>query len=407
MYKDIDRLMKKMRISALYAEGRLSENDATMYYLLRGAHITAYYIKRRGKQACVVHSPIEREVAAQTGHRLISTNRYDRRTIFGKYRDPFKARAVFINTILNDLKVRGNVVFYGSRHMSNSYHLMRQLKKLSRSIKIYRSVGRGVISYARETKDTAEVERIKRVRNGVIRAFNHMLTSVRAMKVKKGLIMKDRKRYLRITDLRLMLTSTLFEQNLMNSGGMIVAQARDAGVPHNTGRDGSAVKLGKTIVFDIFPQEIGGGYYFDFTRTICFGYAPKHLQAIYRTVKNAQDYAMELLSVGKRYRSIERAICNFFEKHGHPTFITSPKTQRGYCHGLGHSLGLDLHESPSFNLLKNNTDTIERGHVFTVEPGLYYPEKGFGVRLEDVVHISSRGQVKNLTRYPRRFVIEM
>ena len=406
MYKDIDRLMKKMGISALYAEGN-PQNDATMYYLLRGAHISAYYVKRRGKRACVVHSPIEREVAAQTGHRLISTNRYNMRSIFERYRDPVKARTVFIDTILRDLRVRGNVVFHGSRHMDNSYYLMRYLTRLNRRIEIYRSTGRGVISYARETKDVAEVARIKRARNGVIRAFDRMITAVRAMRVKKGLIMKDRKRYLRLGDLRSMLTRTLFENNLINSGGMIVAQGRDAGVPHNAGRDGCAVRVGKTIVFDIFPQEIGGGYYFDFTRTICFGHAPKYLRAIYQTVKDAQDYAFELLSVGKKYRSIERAICDFFEKRGHPTFLSSPKTQRGYCHSLGHGLGLDIHESPMFNLLKNNADTIKRGHVFTVEPGLYYPEKGFGIRLEDVVHINSRGQVQNLTRYPRQFVIEM
>jgi Xaa-Pro aminopeptidase len=406
MYKDIDGLMKKMGISALYAEGS-PQNDATMYYLLRGAHISAYYVKRRGKRACVVHSPIEREVAIKTGHRLISTNHYDMRTIFGKYRDPLRARAVFINTIFKDLRVRGSVVFYGSRHMDSSYYLMRRLTRMNRRITVYRSVGRGVISYARETKDAAEVERIKRVRNGVIRAFNQMITSVRAMKVKKDFIMKDRKTYLRIADLRTMLIRTLFEQNLVNSGGMIVAQGRDAGVPHNAGRDGSVVKLGKPIVFDIFPQESDGGYYFDFTRTICFGYAPKHLHVIYQTVKEAQDYAFRLLSVGTGYRSMERAVCDFFEERGHPTFVSNPKTQRGYCHSLGHGLGLDIHESPSFNLLKNNRDTIKRGHVFTVEPGLYYPEKGFGVRLEDVVYISPRGQVQNLTRYPRRLVVEM
>jgi Xaa-Pro aminopeptidase len=398
--------MKKMRINALYAEGS-PKDDATMYYLLRGVHISARYIKRRGKPACVVHSPIEREVAAKTGLRLISTNQYDTRTIFGKYRDPLKAHAVFIDRIFNDLNVRGNVAFYGSRHMDSSYYLMRQLKRLNGRIKINRSAGRGVVSHARETKDRSEVERIRRVRNGVIRAFNDMLATVRTMKVRKGSIMKDRKRYLRIGDLRSMLTKTLFERNLISSSGMIVAQGRDAGVPHNAGRDGCAVKLGKTIVFDIFPQEVGGGYHFDFTRTICFGSAPKHVRSVYRTVKEAQDYAMELLSVGKGYRSIERTICDFFERHGHPTFTTSPKTQRGYCHSLGHGLGLDVHESPSFNLLKNNTDTIKRGHVFTVEPGLYYPEKDFGVRLEDVVYISSRGKVTNLTRYPRRFVIEM
>lgn len=406
MYKDIDKLMRKMGISALLAEGN-TRNDATMYYLLRGAHIFGYYVKKRGKPAYVVHSPIEREVARETGHRLVNLNRYHTGTIYGKYRDQLKAHAAFLNVVLNDLHVKGNVAFYGLDQMGNCYYLMRHLMRMNRKVKIHQGVGRGVISYARETKDKHEVERIKGARNGVIYAFNHMVNTVRTMKVRKNTIMKDRKRTLRIDDLKAMLRKALFDKNLVDSTGMIVAQGRDAGVPHNTGKDGEAVRLGKTIVFDIFPQETGSGYFFDFTRTLCFGFAPKTVVNTYKTVRDAQDYAMSLLAVGKGYRAIEQSICAFFEKYGHPTFVSTPKTQRGYCHGLGHGLGLDVHESPSFNLLKNNTYKIKRGHVFTVEPGLYYPDKGYGVRLEDVVYVNPRGKIENLTRCARKLIIEM
>jgi len=58
-------------------------------------------------------------------------------------------------------------------------------------------------------------------------------------------------------------------------------------------------------------------------------------------------------------------------------------------------------------LFTTNKDRVSRGHVFTVEPGLYYPDEGFGIRLEDVIYIDGRGRPVNLTRTARRLVIEM
>ena len=72
----------------------------------------------------------------------------------------------------------------------------------------------------------------------------------------------------------------------------------------------------KPIVFDIFPQEIGGGYFFDFTRTVCFGSAPKSVKTLYDTVSGAYDYACSLLKVGRRTRDIEQKVCEFFERKG-------------------------------------------------------------------------------------------
>jgi Xaa-Pro aminopeptidase len=188
---------------------------------------------------------------------------------------------------------------------------------------------------------------------------------------------------------------------------MTVAQGRDAGVPHNAGKDDEIVELGKTIVFDIFPQELGNGYFYDFTRTICFGHALAEVQKIHEIVKQAQDLVIDKLHVGARMSTIEKDLCKFFEKQGHPTYLNHPDTEQGYCHPLGHGLGLNVHERPYFNALDSNTDRIKPGHVFTVEPGLYYPNKGFGVRLEDVIYVDTTGRVANLTNYPRNLVVEL
>jgi Xaa-Pro aminopeptidase len=404
MKKDIDRLMKKMGVDAIYAESHAAR-DTNMFYLLNGANIFAHYIKKRGKPAFVVHTPIEREVAQKTGHRLINMNQYDRHRLLEKYRDQRKASAHFVSMLLKDLGVKGRVVFYGNFPLGEGYNYVKEIQRINKDIRVYIGEGRGIVAEARKTKDKDEIARIRRVRNGVVHSFDTVLRAVRKCRVKGDGFVTDGKRKLLIGDLRLILRRELFARGIVDSAGMIVAQGRDAGVPHNSGRDRQQVKLGKPIVFDIFPQEIGGGYFFDFTRTVCFGYAPKPLHTLYQTVVDSHRYAFSLLKLGRRTTDIEKKVCEFFEEKGHRTFLSDPKNQTGYCHSLGHGVGLNVHESPFFNLVKVNKARIEPGMVFTIEPGLYYPEKGYGVRIEDVVYIDTRGKVINLTKYPNRLVV--
>ncbi|KPJ74279.1 hypothetical protein AMJ52_01210 [candidate division TA06 bacterium DG_78] len=406
MKRNIDTLMKKMKIDAIYAEGA-SSRDTTVYYLFNGVTITGHYLKKRGKPAYVIHYPIEREEAKKTGLKCININTYDAKKIYDRYKDSVKAHAVVTKHIFADHNVKGRVVFYGNSSPGSGYAYLRQLVKLDRNIKIVHEQHKSLITLARETKDEKEVDRIKKAGSGVRKAFNAAITGVRSMKVKNDVIVKKNGKKLLIGDLKNLLRKELYAQNLFDTEGMIVAQGRDAGVPHNSGKDREVVKLGKTIVFDIFPQERGGGYFFDFTRTICFGYAPKNVIKHFRIVCEAQDYAFDILRVGTRTVSIERKLCKFFEKMGHTTFLTDPKTQVGYCHNLGHGIGLNVHESPTFGLSKTNTDKIVPGMVFTVEPGVYYPHHGFGIRLEDIVYVSRTGKIINLTNYPRKLVVEL
>jgi Xaa-Pro aminopeptidase len=406
MKKDLDRLMKEMKVDALYAEGA-ANTDPTIYYLLGGVNINARYIKKTGKPACVIHKSIEREEAAKTGYQLINMSLIDFRRILERNRNAARANALVTKYLLDHLRVSGNVAFYGSAPLGQAYSYLRQILSVNRRIKIFNTVHNDFVLQARETKDPGEVERIRNAGKGVIKAFDRLIRSVQKMKVRKNVIYSAPGKKLRIRDLKERLRRELFDNGLVNSDGLIVAQGRDAGVPHNSGQDEQAVELGRTIVFDIYPQEIGGGYFFDFTRTVCFGHAPKRYEDVYRIVKECQDYAFELLKVGAPTLEIEKQVCRFFEKHGHPTMLSDRRTQIGYCHTLGHGVGLNIHERPSFGLLKTNRHVIKPGSIFTIEPGLYYPAAGYGIRLEDIVYVTPQGRIRNLTGYPRRLVAEM
>jgi Xaa-Pro aminopeptidase len=96
-----------------------------------------------------------------------------------------------------------------------------------------------------------------------------------------------------------------------------------------------------------------------------------------------------------------------FESQGHNTHRVDRSTHSGYVHSLGHGTGLKIHGRPRFGLRDSNQDTLQPGAVFTIEPGLYYPEKGFGVRLEDTFYLDEDGQFHSLTDLEKKLVLEM
>jgi Xaa-Pro aminopeptidase len=98
-------------------------------------------------------------------------------------------------------------------------------------------------------------------------------------------------------------------------------------------------------------------------------------------------------------------VCEFFESRGHPTIGSDPKTHDGYVHGLGHGVGLQVHERPSLSDSAANTDRLEAGNVVTIEPGLYYPERNAGVRLEDIVYLRPDGTLEVLSTFPLDLVV--
>ena len=173
--------------------------------------------------------------------------------------------------------------------------------------------------------------------------------------------------------------------------GTICAGGRQGACPHNAG--GGALYANTPIVMDVFPRSTASGYWGDLTRTMLKGKAPQVVKNAYCAVREARDFAKTLIRPGAIPEEIHRAAATVLEKHG---FFTGRNDggDFGFFHGLGHGVGLDIHEAPRLSL--RNLTPLKGGEVITVEPGLYYPEWG-GIRLEDMVFVEPAGACRCLT----------
>jgi Xaa-Pro aminopeptidase len=165
--------------------------------------------------------------------------------------------------------------------------------------------------------------------------------------------------------------------------------------------------LGKTIVFDIFPAEQGGGYFYDFTRTWSLGYATPEAQALYDQVQEIYDNVIENLDLNASFIDYQRMTCEYFESKGHKSPLNTKSPLDGYVHSLGHGVGLNIHERPSSGLTASEDNILKPGVVITIEPGLYYPDKGMGFRIEDTYWVRPDGKIELLAEYPYNFVLPM
>ncbi len=173
----------------------------------------------------------------------------------------------------------------------------------------------------------------------------------------------------------------------------IISSGNQCVDPHHEGA--GPIKAHTSIIFDIFPRSQKNGYFGDLSRTVVRGSASEKLKEIYATVQAGQQIGFTMIRDGVNGKEVHQKILDLFEARGFPTGRIRGRMQ-GFFHGTGHGLGLDIHEAPRIAPVQA---TLKRGHVVTVEPGLYYLGIG-GVRLEDVVLVMEKGN-RNLTDCPQ------
>jgi Xaa-Pro dipeptidase len=168
-----------------------------------------------------------------------------------------------------------------------------------------------------------------------------------------------------------------------------VQSGSNSAIPHSEATNKRIAK-GDMIVIDVSIVN-SDGYYSDFTRTYVVGKASVEQKAVHRAVEKAQAAAIRTCSSGKPAEQIDRAARKVIELAGFGQY---------FIHRTGHGLGLEVHEPPWINA--GNNQELERGNVFTVEPGIYLPGK-FGVRIEDDI-IVEKGRIVDLTPLSRELV---
>jgi Xaa-Pro aminopeptidase len=178
---------------------------------------------------------------------------------------------------------------------------------------------------------------------------------------------------------------------------IILAPGPQGAVGHDMGS--GPIGAGVPIVVDVWPRDNESFMFCDMTRTFVFGDVPDEIRDWHALCKQALDRAISEIKDGADGRAIFDGTCEIFEAAGQPTQRTKEpgKTlSEGFFHGLGHGVGLEVHEQPGMGLASKLP--LKAGDVVTVEPGCY--RQGFGgVRLEDLVLVTKDG-AENLTHYP-------
>lgn len=393
MRQHLDRLMREHGLAGMVVLAYDRYSPALYYTTGQKIHV-GMYVRAADGRAHLIHDAMERDQAAQVGCDISTFAQHQLNALIEREGQPARAFGVLMADTCAALAIKGPVAFFGDLSAGFAFEMLERAMRENPAITVDRGFP-DVLMLARATKDATEVAAIRRAAQGAVAAIERLRGHLGTLR-RDGDHFQNGAGKVTLGSLRHLLHEEFLAHGL-EGGETIVSQGRDAGVPHNRGNDEELLRAGVPLLVDIFPGEAGGGYHSDLTRTFCMGAAPDPLKRLYGDVHDAFRLAMDGLKVGESCRSYQERVCELFEQRGHATPRTDETAQEGYVHGLGHGVGLAVHEAPRLGGPPSNTQVLEPGMVITVEPGLYYPSKALGVRIEDLVLVREDGSFENLT----------
>ena len=194
------------------------------------------------------------------------------------------------------------------------------------------------------------------------------------------------------TERDVMLDMEFYMRKLGSEGvsfDFIVVSGKNSSLPHGVPTD-KAIERGDFLTMDF--GAVVDGYHSDMTRTVAIGEVTDEQRRIYEIVRQAQEMAITAVKPGAVCRDIDKIARDHIYAAGY---------EGCFGHGLGHSVGVEIHEWPNFN---SRCDTILKpGVVMTVEPGIYLPDR-YGVRIEDMVFVTEIG-CEDITKSPKELIV--
>ncbi len=232
------------------------------------------------------------------------------------------------------------------------------------------------IAEIRTVKTEAQVNTIIKAQRVAEKAFEHILSFIKVGKTEKEIALE-----LEYFMLKNEADGLSFET--------IAVSGKNSSMPHGVPTD-KKVENGDFITMDY--GAVIDFYHSDMTRTVAVGEVSSKQIDVYETVLKAQEEAFKKMKAGVLCKDVDKAARDVISAKGYGSF---------FGHGLGHGVGVEIHEAPSLN--PSSAVVLKEGHIVTNEPGIYLPGE-FGVRIEDMALITKDGY-KNLTDCEKKLII--
>jgi Xaa-Pro aminopeptidase len=231
------------------------------------------------------------------------------------------------------------------------------------------------------------VERLRRVKDAdelaAIESASKLADEVWEWSVERGLAGRGEREVARAAEARIR------ELGADPSFPAIVAAGPNGALPHAEPGE-REIGRGELVVFDMGAKL--DGYCSDGTRTYATGDPGEEARAVYEVVREAQQAALEAIEAGAGGEAVDAVARRVIEAAGHGD---------RFGHGLGHGVGLEVHEGPRLSV--RSDDVLAPNEVVTVEPGIYLPGR-LGVRIEDLVVVTEDG-LRNLSSLPKSLTL--
>ncbi len=390
----LDRELDEVRAAALLVVAR-SAHDPDLAPFVGPIHVgqAVLLAPRDGALRLAYFTPMEREEAARSGLDTISPEALELDRLSRERPRPAAFLAAAIKGILAAGGVGpGRVALAGHGASGTLHEALRELE-----VRGWHAVdGNEIVRKVTQRKTAAELEAIEHAARGTAAAFRRVAELLAATVARDEELWLAGER-LRVGRLREEIALVLAHFGLSQPEGNIVAPAEEGAVPHNRGNSPRVLRAGESLVVDLFPR---GELFADCTRTFCVGRPPAPLVAAHAAALAALERAETGALPGARGFALQETTCAGLAERGYATPITHPGTTTGYVHGLGHGVGYELHELPSFRKQAGAEGVLGAGDVVTLEPGVYDPQAGWAVRIEDLYAIETQGP-RSLTPLPR------
>ncbi|OLS22076.1 MAG: Xaa-Pro dipeptidase [Candidatus Thorarchaeota archaeon AB_25] len=386
MLDDMDALMEKYEIDGLFSYGSPFDSPNLLWLTGFRSGDRIFYLQNKGEEG-IIGAPFNTLDRAKKESFVKRT--YDMSEsvvqLLKENKPVMEHRDALFGPMLQEL-FTGNVLGVPDEIPAS---ILVLIQKLGYEVKVVRDL----VPDARATKTSKEIKMVKKAGDATVGAIKKVVEMIKDSDVGTNKTLMHNGSPLTVGKVKIALEHFLLDKNAESSEDTILAVGDKAFDWHYLGNPEDELKADVPIILDVFPRLKQDRYVADVTRTIVKGTPSKRVKEMFEAVQAAVDAVVDVLTDGAKIDDVNLACFNTLKQLGFDSRRLNPDAKDGMTHGLGHGIGLEVHEQPS---MYKREDHFAEGHIMAIEPGVYFEGIG-GVRIENDYAVT-KGKAELLTK---------